>query len=99
VFAGISNSGRHGPRAGRALLTSGPGFINASKDHPARKRYRGVNSIASREGASGISSNALDDNTDRHRVRQRRHGVERGQQHGHRTDRLRTAYGGAIPLD
>jgi hypothetical protein len=60
VFASISNSVVMAA-SGAGLLTSGPGFINASKTILARNGI-GVNSIAS-GGSIRISSNALDDNT------------------------------------
>ena len=60
VVASISNSVVMAA-SGAGLLTSGPGFINASKTVLARNGI-GVNSI-SFGGSIRISSNALDDNT------------------------------------
>ena len=60
VIASISNSVVMAA-SGAGLLTSGPGFINASKTVLARNGI-GVNSI-SFGGSIRISSNALDDNT------------------------------------
>jgi len=60
VIASISNSVVMAA-SGAGLLTSGPGFINASKTILARNGI-GVNSI-SFGGSIRISSNALDDNT------------------------------------
>ena len=60
VIASISNSVVMAA-SGAGLLTSGPGFINASKTTLARNGI-GVNSI-SFGGSIRISSNALDDNT------------------------------------
>ena len=60
VVASISNSVVMAA-SGAGLLTSGPGFINASKTILARNGI-GVNSI-SFGGSIRISSNALDDNT------------------------------------
>jgi hypothetical protein len=60
VVASISNSVVMAA-SGAGLLTSGPGFINASKTTLARNGI-GVNSI-SFGGSIRISSNALDDNT------------------------------------
>jgi len=60
VVASISNSVVMAA-SGAGLLTSGPGFINASKTILAKNGI-GVNSI-SFGGSIRISSNALDDNT------------------------------------